>query len=640
MRRGLALLATVSSLAVASAALAAGAPVSALAPRGAVAGTDQLVDLPSGAPSLLAVYATDLKKFALTSIDTFGADPTGVADSTAAIQAAINTGQSLTCNGVYKTSATLVFATSASHGQQLFGGGPTDSGGVTTAGRCVIRPTNAINVAVKVDGTPFSGYIEGVGIENVTVDMGNMTDANTSIAFDQVQAYDVNYRNDRVINYGIYKLSWSFNAGSYTTKVQDSQGGIVSFTGASYSNAATTITLVNDDILQIYHDFYQNVTIIGGAIQRPYSAAVPILYLAPGTTPYGYVPNTSGLYVAVLSEIYDSLSFTSVGADWEQGGGFAPTYNDGTHGTLNLIRVLKVDPTAIDTTFINPSFAGMYLLDYGINTRVIGQPEGGVTGVDIHNGQDIEMGTLGLLGTVTGITDLANYLDYGNHATWSITPGGLATFLSETVTPASDADRVLLLTNAAGLNMFDFSSSAGQVAFENGLQLGGYSDTFTTQTWSIQSSTGLLTLKAGGVATVTLTGANGTAVFTGGVNSSPIGASTPSTGAFTTLTTTSLQVGAKLLVSSTTPTYTSGFSVGSPTIFGNSAGFTITLGATPGPTGVLGMPMASTGWSCGGEDRTTATATVRETVSATNAVTFTLSGTVASDILQFQCMAY
>jgi hypothetical protein len=113
MRRGLALLATVSSLAVASAALAAGAPVSALAPRGAVAGTDQLVDLPSGAPSLLAVYATDLKKFALTSIDTFGADPTGVADSTAAIQAAINTGQSLTCNGVYKTSATLVFATSA-----------------------------------------------------------------------------------------------------------------------------------------------------------------------------------------------------------------------------------------------------------------------------------------------------------------------------------------------------------------------------------------------------------------------------------------------------------------------------------------------------------------------------------------------
>jgi hypothetical protein len=635
------LVAATSGVALAGGAWAANEPVSGLPARGAVAGTDQLPILPSGAASLQAAYASDLKKYALTSVDTFGADPTGVADSTAAINAAIASGQSLSCNGVYKTSATLVFSTVASHGQQVIGAGPTDNAGVTTAGRCIIKPTSAVSVVVKVDGTPFSGYVEGFGVENVTIDMNNMSDVNTSIAFDQVQGYDGHYRNDRVINYGNYKLSWSFSAGSYSTKVEDCQGGVVSFTGGSFINESTTISLINDDILQIYHDFYQNVTLLGGAIQRPYSAAVPISYLAPGTTPYGYVPNTAGLYVAVLSEIYDSQGFTSVGADWEQGGGYPSTYNDGTHGTLTLIRVLKVDATAIDTTFINPAFAGMYLLDFGQNTRVLGQQEGTVTGTDIHNGQDLELGTLGLFGTVTGVTNLANYLDYGTTTTWSITPGGLASFMGATVTPTADADKILLLTTAAGLNMVDFSSTAGQVAFENGLVLGGYSDTFTTQTWDIQSATGLLQLKAAGVATVTLTGANGTGVFTGGINSSPVGASTPSTGAFTTLTSASLQLGGKLVASSTVPTYSSGFSTGAPTIAGSTTGaFTVAIGATPGATGVLTMPVASTGWNCTGVDRTTAAANVRETATTASSVTFALASTVASDVLQFQCTGY
>ena len=90
-----------------------------------------------------------------------------------------------------------------------------------------------------------------------------------------------------------------------------------------------------------------------------------------------------------------------------------------------------------------------------------------------------------------------------------------------------------------------------------------------------------------------------------------------------------------------TPTYTSGFSTGTPGISGvTTAAFLVTLGATPQSTGVLGMPAASSGWSCTGVDRTTAAGTIRQTASATNSITFALGSTMSGDTLQFQCMGY
>ena len=523
-------------------AFAANLPLSGLAPRGALAGTDLIPVLPSGGATLQAASAGDLKKYALTSIDTYGADPTGVADSTSAIQAAIASGQSLTCNGVYKISATLTLSTTASHGQQIVGDGPSDFTGAITSGRCIIRPTSGVSVAVKIDGAPFGGYIEGFGISNFTVDMTNMADSSASIAFDQVQAFDGHYDHDRVVNYGNSKLSWSFNAGSYTTQVEDSEGGVINLSGMSYNNAATTISLVNDDILSINHNYYQGVSLIGGAVQQPYTAVVPILYLPPGTTPYAYLPNTGGLYAAVLSEIQNSLSFTSVGTDWEQGGGFPSTYNDGTHGTLTLIRVLKVDATAVNTTFINPQFAGMYLLDYGANTRVIGQQEGSSAGTDIHNGQELELGAVGVGGSLFGFTSLPNLLNTDTSITYSISGAtGVASFLGEVVQPATDADQIFAVKTSAGLSMVDCATNALVCAINNATTLAGFSDTFTTQSWDLLNTSGgngQLLLKGAGATTVTLTGANGTAVFTGGVNSTPVGASAASTGAFTTLSAT------------------------------------------------------------------------------------------------------
>jgi hypothetical protein len=133
-------------------------PVSGLVARGTPVPTDQLPILPAGSASLKASYASDVRNYVLTSLNGFaGVDPTGTSDSTAGIQAAINTGQSLSCNGVYKISTGITLETSASHGQIITGSGSTSSLGTPTANKCVFRPTNAFSGFVfTIDGTPVS----------------------------------------------------------------------------------------------------------------------------------------------------------------------------------------------------------------------------------------------------------------------------------------------------------------------------------------------------------------------------------------------------------------------------------------------------------------------------------------------------
>jgi hypothetical protein len=249
-------------------AWAANAPVSGLGARGAVAGTDQLVDLPNGATSAMAVYATDIKKFVLNSIDTYGADPAGVIDTTSYIQAALNTGQSLTCNGVYKVSATLTMATTASHGQVIAGSGATNSGGGVTAGRCVFKPVAGMTGPVfKIDGTPFGGWLQGFGFENLTVDLANMTDVSTNVAFNQVQAYDGHYDHIRVVNDGTNKRAWLFSTGAYTTTLRDTQGNILDCEGTSTANGATTITVISHDGGSVISNYCNSLRFLGGAYQ-------------------------------------------------------------------------------------------------------------------------------------------------------------------------------------------------------------------------------------------------------------------------------------------------------------------------------------------------------------------------------------
>ena len=501
-----------------------------LTARGAVLATDLVPILPAGGATLQNETAAALRTFMLAGsgaqtglvVITPSGDVTGATD-TAAIQAALNTGADVyLAPGAFYTNATLTITTTAQHGQRLYGAGPTSATGLGT-GATIIRPTAAVTTAIKIDGTPFAGYMQSVRVDGLTIDMVNMTDVTASVAINQVQSFDGVYERVRVINFGTAKVSWLFTTGAYVTVMTACAGGLVRFNGASLNNATTTITLNGSDFTWVDHNFAVNVTFNGGAVQRPYDATVPIIYLAPGTTPYGYVANVGGLYLAVMSKIDNARDFSSIGCDWEQGGGYPATYNDGTHGVLTLVRVIQVTALATNTTFINPQFAGCYLYDAGVNTRVQGYQG---FGIDICTGKDYHFGDLPTSGNIVGFTNFTSYLGSGATSTYTLNAAlGSAAFQTLALRPAADADQVFTIKNAAGTFLLDFNTSANQFALANGVGLTCYSDTLSTQTFSVNGATGLVIASNGGVEGVRLTPSNGTVtlkagggIFIGGVN--------------------------------------------------------------------------------------------------------------------------
>jgi hypothetical protein len=197
-----------------------------------------------------------------------GADPTGNADSTSALQSWLNAGApgKIPC-GVYKTTAMLTEELALQNGLQVSGSGsgsiPLKTGGCYT----VIRPTSAVTRAFLIDGTPFGGFIQGVGLQDLVFDLTNLSDISTSVAINQVQAFDVMYDRVRVINDGVNKRAWLFSAGAYTTTLLNTQGNILDFEGASSSNGVTTIMVINHDGFQVITNWANSLKFIGGAYQ-------------------------------------------------------------------------------------------------------------------------------------------------------------------------------------------------------------------------------------------------------------------------------------------------------------------------------------------------------------------------------------
>jgi hypothetical protein len=97
-----------------------------------------------------------------------------------------------------------------------------------------------------------------------------------------------------------------------------------------------------------------------------------------------------------------------------------------------------------------------------------------------------------------------------------------------------------------------------------------------------------------------------------------------------------------LLVSATAPTISSGFGT-SPSIVASNgpSAFTLNVGTGGAATsGVVGLPAATTGWSCFANDRTNNTVT-RQTATTTTSATFTAAAAwAASDILNISCFGY
>ena len=164
--------------------------------RGTVQASDLLPILPNGGATLQSATGANLRAFVLAgsgaqtgiAVITPSGDTTGAIDRTA-IQTALNTGADVYLSpGLYYTNATLTITTTTQHGQRLYGAGSTSSTGLGAG--TIIRPTAAVTTALLIDGTGFGGYVLGFAVDDLTIDMVNMTDVSTNAAPEQVRRRD------------------------------------------------------------------------------------------------------------------------------------------------------------------------------------------------------------------------------------------------------------------------------------------------------------------------------------------------------------------------------------------------------------------------------------------------------------------
>ena len=144
------------------------------------------------------------------------------------------------------------------------------------------------------------------------------------------------------------------------------------------------------------------------------------------------------------------------------------------------------------------------------------------------------------------------------------------------------------------------------------------------------------------------TGAGGPIIF----RTAPAGSSSSSTNSqviqMEILGTGGVAVGTHLTFSGTAPTITSGFGT-SPTVASNSTATSmdITVGTSPGSSGVLALPTATTEWNCDAQDVTTPS-NIKMTAHSTTSATFTSYGLTtgiatnftASDDIAIVCAAH
>jgi hypothetical protein len=540
----------------------AGKTTDQLSPRSAPAPSDLIPCLPIGGAVLQGCTISGLASVVTGVVVT---PCNGVADDTLAIQAALNSGINVQLPpGVCVVSSPLLVESYRNNGQTLKGAGSyysSSSVGFSTTpppGTTVLRPTSAMGgkAIFVIDGTPIGGaqqtWVQGFGIEDLAIDMVNMADESTSVAIEQIQAWDVHYTGVRVLNDGTSKRGWLFRAGAFTTQLSHVQTHLIDFEGVSSGYAVTTIDLIDADIGGITGQYYQNVTFYGGAIQTPYqSGATPVIFLPTGS-PYRMVPNLAGLYAAVPVVIQNAAQIATIGTDWEAASEPAQscaipitspwygqwsygTYDDGTHGCLPIVMTVEIAGSASNTRFEAPTFAGEYPLDYGVNTQI------DAYGGSVHQSTDYDLGNRACSASIIGFGDLAEYLDYGLTTTFNIncqtgvgsfpkvvlrpaTDGAILTFQNAAGTslgyvgttgtpeiywsgliapnqlslrPSGDGANVMVGENAAGTQLFNFSTnstpSLSQLNFANGFQLNFYSDNYSTLMASIVQGVGTFT---------------------------------------------------------------------------------------------------------------------------------------------------
>ena len=454
---------------------AASVPLSSLGARGQILCTDQLPNLPAGASTMQASTACDVQNFVLTSAKSpqfaGGAKGDGVADDTAALQAAFDSGLSIYIPpGVYKTSATLNITHAKNDGQLIVGAASytqVDAYNAATYGNStIIKPTAAVSVALLIDGTPFGGYqlswVQNWQLKNVAFDLANMADDASHVAIKEVQAWNITLDHTTVINDGNYKRGWLLIGGAFGTTLNHPWGGIIDMEGVDSTYEVTTILISNPGVTHIYANYTGSVTVVGGAVQFPYQAGVtPILWVpATAQTPYEIGDGVNGMYVAYGSDIKNSQYFKVVGTDWEGylqppntctlSGWTYGTYNDGTHGCAKLVLGNLIEATAYATDFDDTQAAGAYFTDFGVGTTFSHFIQNG--GFTFHATKSIpyDLSDHYVAGTLYGLKNFGGAYGTGSNPWKIVGSTGVASFAEAILRPLTTDGIVLYMANAAG----------------------------------------------------------------------------------------------------------------------------------------------------------------------------------------------
>lgn len=344
--------------------------------------------------------------------------------TTAALQAMIDTGRwGDVPPGTYVTTSTLNFTANANIGQRWMGQGSTANDG-TGPNSVIIQPTSSVSVAILIDGQGGTA-LQGWEIGGFTIDMINMTDASTRIGIRQVKAFNGKLFNIQNINEGSNKRAFKFEAGAYTTTIEQCRGTIVELAGNSLVDATTTLTFKNCDFDAYIVQYAASINVEGGAVQGSsdkFTLADVNGFRASGVDIEG--TGTAWLIGSNVGNLRD------VDNEWS---GFSGTYRGGA-GTIGGIPVSRssygtfTEPNAITyagriaitpVVSVNGSSAGVTLTNAGFQYTRNGAAISCVMDITVNsNGAGtgaVTIGTLPFAGATGYTQDFAVNLVNGSY---------------------------------------------------------------------------------------------------------------------------------------------------------------------------------------------------------------------------------
>jgi hypothetical protein len=419
---------------------------------------------------------------------------TGVATTdTAAIQAAITAGVAVIQLAPGTCVASGLTSPNPAIGQIIRGAGE---------GLTVIKPPSGSTGFVLTTGTS-SSYAPGWSIQDLTIDLTNMSDVSTNGAINQQGVYGAQYIAVAVINDGANKRAWLFNNGAELSGLYDTLGNILDFEGVAggSNDNPTTIDVIGHNGGHAIMSWANGIHFIGGAFQG--TSVTHFAIANSGDINVSTDVEGSGAYVTCAAFTYAIRLHSELGgltgAAEPTGCGLNSEIEDDKPSDQNYASTYR-------------SWAGDQLNGHGASA--FSRYLSGAAGYDYslqlgRTGADTGFAVAGSTndwGTGTAAGDGVLYTNGSSSCIWlspyflpalEACPGAL-TFIKPIASaiwkPATDGQYVTF-ENAAGSAFLLMRSSAtigsSDVAVGNGSALNGFSDSaFSTKTFALNSASG------------------------------------------------------------------------------------------------------------------------------------------------------